>query len=527
MTLDRGPIERLMERAAALAGAWGARARASTTIGQERAVLRLFGVHGVDPHGRPLAGATVDRWLAADPAALGGGIALPFAMALLEYDLEPQQLALDVAAGTIDLGLEAELLLDADRRAVAQAEARRLAATAAERIDAQRTVRREILGMLGDADRPWLGATLREPDVDDALEEAERYIAAGVDVIRVEVPIGRELADRLTDAGIEVPAWQPQQRTDPSSPDAADPAPTGSQRALGRLREAIDRSAARRGSYVRLVTAPPALGSPEGAVVAVFERIDIVTSDPMTEIVVGSVEPERALADHAFMHRLVRRSGASIHVGPGPLVVAPDLSAGQPSDPATRAGRALALQLLSVALARTDGLSPDQILVGALPQWLTDEPAAGALGLAEVVVRHHLFPDHQFVFTEPPRAGDPLGIWPFIQAAAAVHAGSIGMVVRTFDPTPATPLAVRSARGSSRVTADVAAATIASELTGVAAEHARAMVEAALLTLDRIDDLGWHTVAGDGPGDGRPGAIRRDVAVERTEAFDPFEPDRD
>ncbi len=432
-----------------------------------------------------------------------------------------------MAAGTIDLSLEAELLLDADRRAVAQAEAGRLAATAAERIDAQRTVRREILGMLGDADRPWLGATLREPDVDDALEEAERYIAAGVDVIRVEVPIGRELADRLTDAGIEVPAWHPQQRTESSSPDAADPAPTGSQRALARLREAIDRSAARRGSYVRLVTAPPALGSPEGAVVAVFERIDIVTSDPMTEIVVGSVEPERALADHAFMHRLVRRAGASIHVGPGPLVVAPDLSAGQPSDPATRAGRALALQLLSVALARTDGLSPDQVLVGALPQWLTDEPAAGARGLAEVVVRRHLFPDHQFVFTEPPRAGDPLGIWPFIQTAAAVRAGPIGMVVRTFDPTPATPLAVRSARASSRVTADVAAATIASELTGVAAEHARAMVDAALLTLDRIGDLGWHTVAGDGPGDVRPGAIRRDVAVERTEAFDPFEPDRD
>ena len=56
---------------------------------------------------------------------------------------------------------------------------------------------------------------------------------------------------------------------------------------------------------------------------AVFERIDIVASDPMTEIVVGSVEPERSLADHAFMHRLVRRAGVSIHVGPGPLVVGP------------------------------------------------------------------------------------------------------------------------------------------------------------------------------------------------------------
>ena len=63
------PLDRLMARADALAGAWGARARASTTIGQERAILRLFGVTGLDAAGRPLAGATVDRWLTSDPRA--------------------------------------------------------------------------------------------------------------------------------------------------------------------------------------------------------------------------------------------------------------------------------------------------------------------------------------------------------------------------------------------------------------------------------------------------------------------------
>ena len=67
MTADWGPLDRLVQRAEALAGAWGARARASTTTGQERAILRLFGVHGLDGAGRPLAGATVDRWLAGDP----------------------------------------------------------------------------------------------------------------------------------------------------------------------------------------------------------------------------------------------------------------------------------------------------------------------------------------------------------------------------------------------------------------------------------------------------------------------------
>ena len=147
-----GDLDRLAERAETLAGAWGARARATTTIGQERAMLRLFGVSGLDRAGRPLAGAAVDRWLSTARDGLGGGIALPFAMALLEYDLEPQQLALDVASGAVDLALEAELLHEPDRRAVAEAEAHRLAGVALERIDADRIARRELEDLLGEAD---------------------------------------------------------------------------------------------------------------------------------------------------------------------------------------------------------------------------------------------------------------------------------------------------------------------------------------------------------------------------------------
>ena len=525
MTSDWGSLDRLVTRADALAGAWGARARGSTTVGQERAVLRLFGVSGLDRMGRPLAGATVDRWLAGEPRALGNGIALPFAMALLEYDLEPQQLANDVSSGAIDLALESELLREHDRRAVAEAEASRLAATAVERIDAQRTVRRETVAMLGEADRPWLGVTLREPDVDAAFEEVAGLIAAGIDFIRIEVPIGRELADRMTDAGIEVPTWQPRENSSGSASRPADPAPTGSQRAIARLRRAVDRAAAKRRAYVRLATVAPALGAPEGAVVAAFERIDLIASDAMAEIVGNAVEPDRALADHAFAHRLAKRAGTTIMIGPGPLVVAPDLSSGVPSDPATRAGRALALQLLGVTLARGDGLSADQIVVGALTPWLTDESAPGARAVAEVAVRRALFPGHPLGFVEPPTGTGRSVLWPYVQAAAAVHGGDIALVLRSADSVPDdATIAARSARAAAQVSADVAAATLPGALTGLALEHARGTIEAALRTLDGLAEHGWRTVAGDPPGGSRARSAVRDVVIERTEAFDPFEP---
>ncbi|MGZ9275831.1 MAG: lysine 5,6-aminomutase subunit alpha TIM-barrel domain-containing protein [Candidatus Limnocylindrales bacterium] len=534
-------VERLAERAETLAGAWGARARASTTLGQERALLRLFGVTGVDRSGRPLAGAAVDRWLGSTRDGLGGGIALPFAMALLEYDLDPLQPALDVASGAVDLALEAELLRQPDRRAQAEGEARRLAGVAIERMDADRVARRELIDLLGDARRPWLGTTLAEPDLDGALDEVAILAQAGFDLLRVEVPIGRELADRMHDAGLEVPEWRPRERADgrprggrsdearpsprpgrgPVEPDDGELAPTGSQRALARLRRVADGVAAERRGYVRLGTAIPPLGVPEGAVVAAFERVDLVEADPVAEIVVGGVDPDRSLADHAFARRLHRHADTFVSIGPGPLVVAPDLASGVPSDPATRAGRALALQLLGVALARADGIAANRIVVGAYPGWLADERDATARVLAEVTIRRRLFPDHIMRFDEPSgRYAESriATVWPSLVAAALVRSGESALIMRS--PKTDARRAAEEGRALATTAAEVAAATAKGALTGVADKHAKAAVAAALATLERLTDLGWRAVVGEA------GATRRalggDAVAERTESFDPL-----
>lgn len=540
-------IDRLAERAETLAGAWGARARASTTLGQERALLRMFGVTGLDRSGRPLAGAAVDRWLASAQDGLGGGIALPFAMALLEYDLGPQQLALDVASGAVDLALEAELLRVPDRRAVAEAEAARLAGVAIERMDSDRVARRELVDLLGEARRPWLGTTVAEPDLDEALDEVADLAAAGYDLLRVEVPIGRELADQLQDAGLDVPAWRPHERhhfqparaahggaagpadgTDALDP--AEPAPSGSQRALARLRRVADGVAAERRGYVRLAMAIPPLGVPEGAVVASSERVDLVEADPVAEIVAGGVDPDRALADHAFARRLHRRADTLVSIGPGPLVVAPDLASGVPSDVATRSGRALALQLVGVALARADGIATERIVVGAYPGWLAEEAAATARILAEVAIRRRAFPDQLMRFDEPP--GDreesaAVAAWPHVLAAALARAGSMSVVMRR--PYPEPRRAVAEARAAAATAAEVAEVSAAGPLGGAAEAHAAGLLAAATVTLERLSDLGWRAVVGEPPrrGDHGEGVVARvaiggDAVAERTESFDPL-----
>lgn len=525
-----GRLEPLVDRAETLAGAWGARARVSTTIGQERAILRLFGVTGLDRAGRPLAGAAVDRWLTTAADGLGGGIALPFAMGLVEYDLEPQQLAMDVASGAVDLALEAQLLSEPDRREAAEAAATRLVATALERIDTDRTARRELEDLLGEAARPWLGTTLVEPDLEGALDELADLAMAGYDVLRVEVPVGRELADRMHDAGLEVPEWHPRERAGRSVAtefESAEPAPTGSQRALGRLRRVADGVAAERRGYVRLATAIPPLGVPEGAVVAAFERVDIVEADPMAEIVVGGVDPDRSLADHAFARRLHRRADTLVSIGPGPLVVAPDFATGVPADAATRSGRALALQLVGVALARADGIAADRLVVGAYPAWLAEESFPTARILAEVALRQALFPSLLLRYDEPGGPGAESGAamtWPFIAAAALARTGDASIVMRRVHADGRR--AAVEGRAAAGVAAEFAAISPPTALGGAAADHAARVVAAAGATLDRLADLGWRAVVGDAPGGvergGRPQALGGDAVAERTESFDPL-----
>ena len=398
-----GQIDRLAERAETLAGAWAARARTSTTVGRERALLRLFGVGGLDAAGRPLAWAVVDRYLAGGRRRLGGGVVMPFAMALVEYDLTPQRLALDVASGAVDLGMEGELLRQADRRAVAEEEARRLADAAIERIDANRTARRELLGVLGDPARPWIGASIPDPEIEEAIKASRRALDAGADVVQVEVPIGRELTERLRDAGMDAPVWRG--RAEDLRSEGLDHAPTGSQRALTVLRGQLDEIAAQRRNYVRLAAVPPALGAPESAVVAAFERVDVVDSDPMSRDHRRPRRPGPGPRRPCLRPRAARPGrcrgvalGGAARRRPGPRprrAIGP----GDAGRTGARAPGAGGRDRPRQRRSRTSCCSSARSPAGS-----SDESQPAARAAAEVAIRRALYPTLGLSFEEPPQS---------------------------------------------------------------------------------------------------------------------------
>jgi len=503
-------------RAADLAAGLSRAARGSATIAQERAVLRMLGVDGLDRTGRPLAAALAERYCGADTGRLARGVLLPFVVALLEYDMAPHELALDGASGAVDLGLEAELLERPDRLAAAEKKASQLVAAALARFDANRTATRDMRDVLGSPPEPWLGVALEATEVTAAVAETRTIVRGGADLIQVNVPASWEFAEARRQAGLETPGLfeaGPAQRGGRGGGSAAsgrrgvrrkggvdssaqEQVPAGSQRGLAALRQATDRAAAERGCYVSLMTVTSAFAAPEQAVVAAFERIDYVGADSVREIVEDNVDPDRALADHSFAHRLQARAGCRVVIGPGPLALGADVASGIPADAATRAGRALALQALGVELALIDGLAADRLMLGAVPDWAAGDGDASSI-LLQAWLRSALFPGHRLVL------GGAAGWIAAGRSAAAVAALAGAPLSLVLEPSAAGN--VPSIAAELAAAAGAAGAVRASLGDGVihgdAAELAARTLRAADGVLERLAAEGWESLLGPAGGD--------------------------
>jgi hypothetical protein len=542
--------ELVRRRAADLAGELSRTARRTATIAQERAVLRMLGVDGLDRVGRPLSASLAERYFGSNRGRLARGVILPFVAALLEYDLPARDAALDVVAGAIDLGLEAELLERPDRLAATEKRASAMIDAALVRFDANRTVNRDMREVLGLPEQPWLGVALQETETLPAVAEIRGLVYGGADVIVVRVPASWEFAEarshagpqtsdffefedrvrgrtgdrgggrigRGTGAAARARSGRTGRRSQATKPDA-ERVPAGSQRGLAALREATDDAAARRGCHASLMTVASAFAAPEQAVVAAFERIDYVVGDPVREIVEDNVDPERALADHAFAHRLQARAGCRVVIGSGPLALGVDAAIGLPSDAVTRSGRGLALQALGVELALADGLPPDRLFLGAVPDWVGAEGIPDSI-LVESWLRSLVFHGYRLVVSGPAaRTSTPGGVAGLVSALAG---GSASLVIQ--------PAAVDRV---DVVAADLGAAAAASRairatlgdgtLHGDAAEVAERTLRAARAALERLAAEGWESLLGprgqDDSEDGGPERLGSSAVVERADGL--------
>lgn len=491
-------IDELREGAAALASE-KAGLRAASTPAIQRAALRFLGINGLDESGEPLAAVLVERLSSDDRLDPEWGVALPLALAAAGRGLAPQGIALEASAGRIDVASEGSYLRQPDRRVVAEGVLAAWREEAWERVDANRTARHELTDTLGPPEEPLLCVPLGSVVQDAAEVEARGYVAAGADAVLVRVPRGRELV---------LGAGEPPEE---HLPNDLEPPPGGSQRGLAGLRAALDEIAAERGRYVSLATFTEGLAAPEQAVVAGFERIDLVFADPFDEIALG-VEADRALADHAAAHRLLARSGATLVLGTGPLLVGPELRHGEDVAARVRVGRSIAAQAVAAAWAGASGLAPERVLYQA-PFEALDGGTDASLLLAELIVRRALLGEGRLVVTEPDEArGDD---WR-TALALCLMAGGPARLLLTAGGVTDFPEKAAVARSSARV-ADRLVPALRREngerlpVSDALVDEAAALAGTAVTSLERARRDGWEALVGSdvllGQGLGRSGGV--------------------
>ena len=520
-------IDRVLALAEPLAGAWAARANAATTVGRERATVRLFGVSGLDRAGRPLAWSVVDRWLGSEGVSLGSGIALPFALAMLEYEQSAQEVALDVASGAIDLGLEARMLLEGEPRANTEAAALRLGRSALERIDANRTARRELLDVLGDAPTPWLAGEVGVTSTLEAIGAAARLVLGGADVVRVAIPTGRELAMRLLDLGLEAPDAQ-----------LGELAGAGARRGrpgfAGRL-------AARAG------VAPGHAG--RGRCRAWCVRPAFHRSAPAVGTGTGRGRGLRARGHGGgrSVHRDRRgRSGPrSGHRRPRLRPPAPSprrdgVAPGRrparrrpgahPGDrprrrPSVPDGHWRSRWSRRVLRSRT-GCSRPTSRSAACPPSSSRSPTPRSAASRRWPCDGRSCRAIPSPSVRPPTGGsDPTDatavLWSHLVGALLPIAAPTAAVLRR-DPVERFAAAAADHRAAVLVARATAEGLGSRTLKGPAAGHASEMLEEAARTLEALRDEGWRAVLGATPAPMRPSGMGADAVAERTESLDPF-----
>src|SRR5579862_1573785 len=332
LKIDRTRVDRCRKLAAAIADPVESFIAAHSTVSVERAVLRLLGVDGVTPEDVPLPNAVVDS---ISERELGSGAAMPFGRALAETGLEPDALARALTEGRVTLEQFASAPTAAARGAL-----RPYVESGLARITAQREERAARLAQLPQLPPPLLYVIVASGNIYEDRAAAVAAAQAGAQVIAVIRSTGQSLLDFV-----------------PFGPTTEGFGGTyATQANFAIMRTALDDASEKLGRYVMLTNYASGLCMPEIAVMAAFERLDMLLNDSMYGILFRDINMKRTFVDQHFSRMLNAYSGIVINTGEDNYLTT--------ADAVDQAPAVLASQFINEEFAHRAGLPDRQIGLG-------------------------------------------------------------------------------------------------------------------------------------------------------------------
>lgn len=304
-----------------------------TTTATERTILRLFKIDGVDEFDTPYPNIVVDNIMQA--GGLGEGAAFWIGNAMLETGKTPQEIAVAVAKGEIDL-TKLPLKKDKEIRDAIQP----IAEATTEFIWNNRKKRDEYLSRIGEGERPYLYLIVATGNIYEDIVQAKAAAAQGADIIAVIRTTGQSLLDYVP-YGATTEGFGGTYAT---------------QENFRLMREALDEASEKNGKYVRLCNYCSGLCMPEIAAMGALTRLDVMLNDALYGILFRDINMQRTIVDQYFSRVINGFAGVIINTGEDNYLTT--------ADAYEEAYTVLASQMMNEQFAVMAGLPEEQMGLG-------------------------------------------------------------------------------------------------------------------------------------------------------------------
>ena len=375
LSLDPGVIEACRQAARRITEDVAERIAGKTTVSVERSVTRLLGVDGADELEAPLPNVLVDH--VHQRGQLDRGIAHWLGNAMIQTGRDPQQIALAVSAGELDL-LELEQAEEGAIRERVLSECRSRLGEINQRFEQRAAMR----SRLGDQDRTLRYVLTATGDVYEDVVHAKAVAQAGGDIVAVIRSTAQSLLDYV-----------------PYGPTTEGYGGTFATQANFRImREAMDEWSEQHGRYVRLSSFCSGLCMSEIAVMGAWEGFDNMVNDALYGILYRDINIVRGLIDQRVSRMINGYFGVTINTGEDNYLRTAEAIEAAPSVTAS--------QFINHQLARDSGVPEGQIGLG--DAFEIDVPVTNGLlyEWAQAQLTRELFPECPVKYMPPTRHMD-------------------------------------------------------------------------------------------------------------------------
>jgi beta-lysine 5,6-aminomutase alpha subunit len=341
-----------------------------TTVAVERTLCRMAGIDGTDSNEVPLPNVMTD--FLKERGVINQGVLFYIANAMVKTGLSPQEIAEKVASGQLDI----TTLPIASKESISEA-LKPVTEQCIQRITARKERREKYLETLGEGSKPYLYVIVATGNIYEDVIQAEAAARQGADIIAVIRTTGQSLLDYV-----------------PYGPTTEGFGGTfATQENFKIMRSALDKVGEEVGRYIRLCNYCSGLCMPEIAVMGAFEGLDVMLNDALYGILFRDINMQRTLVDQYFSRIINGFAGVIINTGEDNYLTT--------ADAFEEAHTVLASDFINEQLALLAGIPEEQMGLGHAFEMDPDLENGFLYELSQAQMTREIFPKSPLKYMPP------------------------------------------------------------------------------------------------------------------------------